>query len=67
MMGRPSTSIDEYFERSMSKISIWQCEADEPGISRREKVKIKNKIAALKSRMSSKTKQGSKTKNFAAV
>ena len=51
IMGRPSTDLLEYFERSRVKIAAWQEEAENEKLTRHEKVKIKNKIAALKSRM----------------
>ena len=66
-MGRPSTSVDEYFDRSTLKIEIWYKDAECENITHREKLKIKNKIAALKSRMSTKTKHCSESRNFAGV
>jgi len=52
-MGRPCTDLDVYIEKPHVKIALWKKDillaVDEP-----ERIKIKNKIAALRTRMKSK-------------
>lgn len=67
MKGRPSSSIDTYCENSQLKIAVWELEAEDLSIPHRDRVKIKNKIAALRNRISLKISRNTRTKNFSAV
>ena len=52
-MGRPCTDLQKYIAQSQIKIATWKQDintaVDEP-----DRIKIKNKIAALRTRMKSK-------------
>ena len=58
-MGRPEKSAVNYEKESSIKIIAWEKELKKiPDKCKKEKTQVRNKIAALRSRMSSKTKTG---------
>ena len=57
-MGRPSTNLQDYIEKSNKRIAEWV--AQHRSTDQETRTKIKNKIAALKSRMKDKAKKEEK-------
>ena len=58
-MGRPEKSLTDYQQESAEKIAAWELELrnlDETAT--KEKTQVRNKIAALRSRMNAKANKG---------
>lgn len=58
-MGRPEKSLTDYQQESSDKIAAWELQLQniEDG-STKEKTQVRNKIAALRSRMNAKANKG---------
>ena len=50
-MGRISAPEEAYAERADQRIALWTSQLEEPGISKFEFSRLKNKISSLRSRM----------------
>ena len=58
-MGRPEKSLVNYQQESVEKIASWELELSEIAEDcTKEKTQVRNKIAALRSRMNAKANKG---------
>lgn len=62
-MGRVSAPEEAYARRADQRIALWTSQLDEPGISKFEYCRLKNKISSLKSRMNYKELFDNKQEN----